>query len=230
MQEILITITPKQPEQPEQPRKKKNGIRIARNLVEAGIYTTAGIIILLLLVQTVRMFAPTEDKPTQSARITPKETIVQTSEKKMAVAWAKEPMAPTESRPTESQQKASPHYALTDEQRTLIEQVVSAEAGGEPYEGQVAVAQCILNACERDGITPDEVVVEYQYTGTRTEPTDSVKEAVAAVFDRGEGVTDEPILYFYAPARCASAWHESQTFVIEIANHRFFKEEQQHAE
>ena len=118
-------------------------------------------------------------------------------------------------------------FALTPEQRTLIEQVVSAESRGEPYDGQVAVAQCILNACLKDDITPERAVVKYKYTSARVEPTDSVKEAVAAVFDRGEGVTDEPILYFYAPAIVHSDFHESQTFVIEIKNHRFFKEAEQ---
>jgi spore germination cell wall hydrolase CwlJ-like protein len=115
-------------------------------------------------------------------------------------------------------------FTLTAEQRTLIEQVVSAESRGEPYDGQVAVAQCILNACLKDGITPEQAIKKYKYTGTRVEPTASVKEAVAAVFDRGEGVTEEPIMYFYAPALVTSEWHESQIFVIEIKNHRFFKE------
>lgn len=118
----------------------------------------------------------------------------------------------------------APFFVLTSEQRTLIEQVVSAESRGEPYDGQVAVAQCILNACLKDDITPERAIKKYKYTGARVEPTESVKEAVAAVFDRGEGVTEEPILYFYAPARVTSDWHESQDFVVEIKNHRFFKE------
>lgn len=128
------------------------------------------------------------------------------------------------SEPEDLQQVAAAFYSLTDEQRTLIEQVVSAESRGEPYEGQVAVAQCILNACQKDDITPERAVSKYKYTSARVEPTASVKEAVAAVFDRGEGVTDEPILYFYAYKRVTSEFHESQDFVIEIKNHRFFKE------
>lgn len=115
-------------------------------------------------------------------------------------------------------------YELTTEQRTMIEQVVSAESRGEPYEGQVAVAQCILNACLKDDIAPEQAIVQYKYTSNRAEPTESVKEAVAAVFDRGEGVTGEPILYFYAPDLVTSEFHESQDFVIEIGCHRFFKE------
>lgn len=124
----------------------------------------------------------------------------------------------------EEPQEPAVFYALTPEQRTLIEQVVSAESRGEPYDGQVAVAQCILNACLKDGITPEKAIKKYKYTSARVEPTASVKEAVAAVFDRGEGITEEPIMYFYAPALVNSKWHESQIFVIEIANHRFFKE------
>ena len=51
-----------------------------------------------------------------------------------------------------------------------------------------------------------------------------VKDAVAAVFDRGETVVDEPILYFYNPALVTSDFHESQIFVIEEGGHRFFAE------
>jgi len=116
-------------------------------------------------------------------------------------------------------------FDLTDEQRTLIEQIVSAESRGEPFEGQMAVAQCILNACRINGIAPEEAIKKYKYTSARVEPTISVREAVAAVFDRGEIITEEPILYFYAPDIVASEFHESQTFVTEIAGHRFFKED-----
>ena len=51
-----------------------------------------------------------------------------------------------------------------------------------------------------------------------------VKDAVAAVFDRGETVVDEPILYFYNPALVPSDFYESQIFVIEEGGHRFFAE------
>lgn len=115
-------------------------------------------------------------------------------------------------------------FELTAEERTLIEQVVSAESRGEPYDGQVAVAQCILNACMKDNLRPEDVLKKYHYTTARVEPTSSVRAAVTAVFDRGEGVTDEPIIYFYNPNLCESEFHESQIFVIEIQNHRFFKE------
>lgn len=118
--------------------------------------------------------------------------------------------------------EAEPRYRLADEERAEIERVIMAEAGGEPREGIIAVAQCILNAAEKSNISPVEAVKKYGYTSIRKEPNEAVKEAVKAVFDDGETVTEEPILYFYA-AYIYSAWHESQEFVAEIGNHRFFK-------
>ena len=151
---------------------------------------------------------------------TPAEVVIVTqTETEAHVAEPVEAVAVAEPVPTEP----PAFYALTDEQRTLIEQVVSAESRGESYEGQVAVAQCILNACLKHDIAPERAIEKYKYTTNRAEPTDSVKEAVAAVFDRGEGVTDEPIIYFYAPDLVTSEFHESQDFVIEIGCHRFFK-------
>lgn len=97
-----------------------------------------------------------------------------------------------------------------------------AESGGESYKGQMLVAQCILNAAEIDGIRPPQVIKKYVYAKSRPEPSDSVKQAVSAVFDKGETVTDEPIVYFYAPARVKSKFHESQKFVLQEGGHKFF--------
>lgn len=118
----------------------------------------------------------------------------------------------------------APRYELTGEERDLLERVVTAEAGGEPMEGQMAVAQCILNACEYKGIRPQEAVEVYHYTGSRPEPMEGAVEAVGAVFDDGQTVTEEPILFFYNPDLCRSDWHESQSYVMTICCHRFFKE------
>lgn len=122
------------------------------------------------------------------------------------------------------QSTASVRYALTAAERNEIERVVMAEAGAEPYIGQMAVAQCILNACEQEDKRPLEIVRGFGYTAARPEPSDEVKKAVAKVFDDGETATDREILYFYAPALCQSLWHESQTYVCTIGGHRFFEE------
>lgn len=137
-------------------------------------------------------------------------------------AWAVEPDEPNQSAETVLQSTA--RYALTAAERDTVERVVMAEAGAEPFEGQIAVAQCILNACEREDKRPGEIVIEYKYTDKRPGPTDEVKAAVSAVFDYGETVTDREILYFYAPDLCESEWHESQEYVMTVGGHRFFEE------
>lgn len=114
------------------------------------------------------------------------------------------------------------YYTLTEQEYTEVCEVVMAESGAECYEGQMAVAQCILNACLKDGIRPTEVYTRYKYSKTRKTPTDSVKSAVNAVFKDGEKVTEEEILYFYAPKYAKGTFHETQRFVIEIGGHRFF--------
>lgn len=144
-------------------------------------------------------------------------------------ALAAEPMTPVvvqpkarPEHPDSELKEPEPYFRLTDTERSEIEQVVMAEAGGEPYDGQAAVTQCILNAAIRDSIRPSEVFTEYKYTPDRKEPTQSVQEAVRAVFDRGESVIDTAY-YFYAPALVTSKWHEAQEFVAELGGHRFFR-------
>jgi spore germination cell wall hydrolase CwlJ-like protein len=115
-------------------------------------------------------------------------------------------------------------YELSTDERKLVEQVVTAEARDEPYEGQILVCQCILNACENLNKRPADIVRIYKYAKARPKPTDSVKRAVVAVFDKGEQVTEEKVIYFYAPALVESAFHEGKRFVVELAGHRFFAE------
>ena len=123
---------------------------------------------------------------------------------------------------TVSAQIPTARYRLTADERELICKVVMAESGIEPFDGKMAVSQCILNACEKTGKRPAEIVAEYGYTDRRVEPNAETREAVAAVFDAGETVTDADILYFYAPELVYSEWHESQTYICTIGAHRFF--------
>lgn len=118
-----------------------------------------------------------------------------------------------------------PHYELSTTERDLVERVVMAEAEDEPYEGKMLVCQCILNACRLNNKRPVEIIKQYAYAKRRPAPSGSVKRAVSAVFDKGETVTNEAIIYFYAPALVKSKFHESQRFVCEVGGHRFFAEE-----
>ena len=149
--------------------------------------------------------------------------LAETTQPSSTEAQAVNPAAAT-LEPTPEPATEPARYELKAVERDLVERVVMAEAGGESYEGQVLVAQCILNACEIDAERPGKVVVVYQYAKARPEPTQSVRDAVAAVFDQGEVAVDAPILYFYNPAKATSRWHETQAFVIEVGGHRFFAE------
>ena len=118
---------------------------------------------------------------------------------------------------------------LSDEDRWFIEAVIAGEAGGEPYEGKLAVAQCYFNAMLKDGLTAREVKREYQYSGwnpylenQNQDAWDDVCSAVYDIFDLGQFVTDKPILYFYNPAIVYSGFHEAQEYWGSIANHKFF--------
>lgn len=123
-----------------------------------------------------------------------------------------------------------PYYPITDDDRYVIERIVAGEAGHEPLLGKKAVAQCILNAMEQDGLTASEVRKTYQYSGWMREnfPTNypedwiEVQQAIWCVFDNGEKVTEENILWFYAPKYSEGNWHNTQKFVVEISNHRFY--------
>lgn len=121
------------------------------------------------------------------------------------------------------QEEPTVAYELTADERDLVERVVMGESGGEEYIGQQAVAQCILNACYITGNRPAGVIDSLQYTSHRPDPTQSVKNAVASVFDDGEKVISEAAMYFYAPDLVTSEWHESQTYICTIGCHKFFE-------
>ena len=122
-------------------------------------------------------------------------------------------------------ESATPRYALTASERVIVERVVMAEAGGEGFDGQRLVAQCILNTAEAMDLRPDAVVLApNQYASPAAEASQEVKDAVSAVFDDGDMVTDEPIRWFYNDKLVYSEWHEGKRFVMYFGNHKFFAE------
>ncbi len=114
-------------------------------------------------------------------------------------------------------------YPLTDYQRTIIEKAVMAESGTEPYLGVVAIAQCLRESAELEGLDPVTILKKYQWTSARITPNAKVKRAVAAVFDHGIRVTDSRIMFFYAPHLTSNRGHEKiYQFVFQISKVRFF--------
>ena len=122
-----------------------------------------------------------------------------------------------------------PFFNLTEADRKTIQYIVAGEAKGEPMEGKMAVAQCILHGMVKSDWSAERVRIEYQYSGwddelenTNSEACAEVVEAVSRVFDDGEMISDKPILYFYAPDITSSSWHESLNHAVTIGGHRFF--------
>lgn len=109
-----------------------------------------------------------------------------------------------------------------------VVRVVGAEARGEPWEGKLAVCQCIQETAEKTGKTPYEVVQKGYASPVGYDVMDGmedVNEACLLVFLNGYKPFAEPIQYFYSTANgFYSEWHESQVFCFEIGSHRFFKE------
>ena len=123
----------------------------------------------------------------------------------------------------------NPFYPITEDDRYVIECIVAGEAKGEPTEGKMAVAQCLFDAMAKDGLSASDVRKKYQYSGWDDELQNSnpncwaeVCEAVSRVFDDGEFVSENPILYFYAPELVYSSWHESLNHAVTIGGHKFF--------
>ena len=122
-----------------------------------------------------------------------------------------------------------PFFNLTEVDRKTIQYIVAGEAKGEPMEGKMAVAQCILHGMVKSDWSAERVRIEYQYSGwddelenVNPEAWAEVVEAVSRVFDDGELISDKPILYFYAPKYSDGKWYKTLEFAFEISGHRFF--------
>ncbi len=122
---------------------------------------------------------------------------------------------------------AEPHRGIPEgidpEDRDLVERIVMAEAGVEPYPGIIAVAQVILDQCREWGISIRETCT---VPGRFTTPyagdvSDRVRTAVHEVFDLGVRVTDEPITHFHNPT-VDPYWAHTLTFVTRIGDHLFY--------
>lgn len=112
---------------------------------------------------------------------------------------------------------------LTAAEREMIERVVAAEARGESFEGQAAVAEVIYNRCMNRGQSVEQVIwadkqFAYPYGGEISQDT---KEAVAAVFDY-ELLNLDGAEYFHADYVLPS-WAEDMEEVCRIGNHIFYK-------
>lgn len=118
-------------------------------------------------------------------------------------------------------------YTMSLDEWDAVFRTVMTEAGGEPYIGQQAVAQCILNTCKLTGKRPIEVIKSYKYACGNKAPTESVKRACIDVFKYGVRVLPETVTMFYSPQNMpdgTSHDHEAQIYSTTIGGHKFFVE------
>jgi N-acetylmuramoyl-L-alanine amidase len=126
-----------------------------------------------------------------------------------------------------------PNSPISASDKNLMARLVHAEAQGEPFAGQVAVATVVLNRVLSPAF-PDTVSgVIYQVSngyhafstvanGTINQPANSTNMAAVnealALMGKGSGS-----LYFYNPATTTSAWMKSLPVVCVIGHHVFAK-------
>ena len=109
----------------------------------------------------------------------------------------------------------------------LLARVISAEARGEPYSGQVAVGAVILNRVEHPSFPSTISGVVYQpgaftcmVDGQFNEPV--ADSAVRAAQDALNGVDPSGgAIYYFNPTTATSAWIWSRPLITVIGKHRF---------
>ena len=115
----------------------------------------------------------------------------------------------------------------TADEVNLLAKVISAEARGESYEGQVAVGAVILNRVAHPSF-PDTISgVVYQngafscvYDSNWYQPVaDSAKRAAQDAINGWD--PSGGAIYYYNPAKTSNAWMRSRTVIKVIGNHYF---------
>lgn len=119
---------------------------------------------------------------------------------------------------------------VTEKEFEILSKIIEAEAGGEPFEGKVAVGAVILNRVRSPLFSNN--IEDVVFSSLQFEPTsngvyykispskDSYKAAREALL--GKDPVKEA-LYFYSPTLTESRWHETLTYITTIGNHKFFK-------
>lgn len=110
---------------------------------------------------------------------------------------------------------------------TLLARVISAEARGEPYNGQVAVGAVILNRISHSSFPSTVAGVVYQ-AGAFTCMTDGqinqpvAESAYRAAQDALNGADPSSgAIYYFNPVTATSKWIWSRPLIVVIGKHRF---------
>ncbi len=111
----------------------------------------------------------------------------------------------------------------------LLARIISAEARGEPYSGQVAVGAVVLNRVEHPSFPNSVSGVIYQsgafsclYDGQFEKPV--ADSAYRAARDALNGMDPSGgAIYYFNPATATSKWIWSRPLITVIGKHRFCK-------
>lgn len=125
---------------------------------------------------------------------------------------------------------ASEYYNSTD--LYWLSRIISAEAKGEPFAGQIAVGNVVLNRVRSSQFpnTVKEVIFDTKY-GTQFSPVASgtiyntpTESAIRAAKVCLEGYTfSTEMIYFYNPAIATSSWiGRTRPYIMTIGNHKFY--------
>lgn len=117
--------------------------------------------------------------------------------------------------------------AATEANIYLLARIISAEARGEPYTGQVAVGAVVLNRIEHPSFPDTLAGVIYQNgafsaitDGQFNQPiSDSAYRAARDAFNGWDPTGG--CIYYYNPAKTSNKFIRSRPVVITIGSHRF---------
>lgn len=123
-------------------------------------------------------------------------------------------------------------YNLTAYEKDLLERLVQAEAGNQPYEGRVAVATVVANRIEFNGSfannVKDVIYAKNQFSPTmngmidRVTPSAETKKAVEEVFLKGQRNLPSNVVYFCTNEIRYHSWINTRAFHSVIGDHSFF--------
>ncbi len=119
------------------------------------------------------------------------------------------------------------NYGYTQGEMDLLARLISAEARGEPYEGQVAVGAVVLNRVEHPSFPNTLAGVIYQKgafscidDGQFNQPVSDTSRKAAADAINGWDPSGGCI-YYYNPVTATSRWIRSRPVIVTIGRHVF---------
>lgn len=122
---------------------------------------------------------------------------------------------------------SSGYGGYTESEYNLLVKVVSAEARGEPYQGQVAVAAVILNRVSHPSFPNTVSGVIYQPQafsclydgGINASVAESSYSAVREAINGSD--PSSGAIYYYNPVKSTNQWIFSRPVILVIGSHRF---------